>query len=93
MKPKKVTVESEREERKKAACDLIVHRAAVMMTQEAGATLEMMLDRVITYAAAQSCKLAGSPATASMFRDVAAKVDAGVFHSVTGEGERDGRHH
>lgn len=52
MKPKKVTVESEAEERRKAACDMIVERAARMMVQEVGTSPGMMLDRLLTYAAA-----------------------------------------
>jgi hypothetical protein len=88
MKPKKVTVEGEIEEKRKALCDEILYRAANMMVEHVGAKPEMMLDRFITFSAAHSCKFAGSPATADMFREVAKKVEGGVFHSVTGEGKR-----
>ncbi|TYR32087.1 hypothetical protein FY036_13460 [Mesorhizobium microcysteis] len=85
MKPKKVTAESELEERKKAACDMIVERAALMMVQEVNAPFSMILDRLLTYAAAQACVNDGSPHTAAAFRVVADKIEAGLFHSVTGE--------
>lgn len=88
MTPKKVTIEGERDERRKAMCDQIMHRAAVMMVEEAGASIPMMLDRLLTYAAAQACHLDGSSNTAAAFRSFADKIDAGLFHSVTGEGKK-----
>lgn len=88
MKPKKVTIESEREERLKALCDEIIFRAIKMMAEDARAPMEMVLDRVMTYAAAQICKIEGSARAAEVFRGVATQIDAGLFHSVTGEGGR-----
>lgn len=88
MKPKKVTVEGELEERKKAFCDEVIHRAGKLMIEDAGASMGMMIDRLITFAAAHACTIDGSPNTAAMFREVASKIDAGLFHSVTGEDAR-----
>lgn len=85
MTPKKTTIESEREERQKGLCDEIMHRAGKMMIEDIGAPMGMMLDRVITFAAAHACTIEGSQRTAAMFRDLAAKIDGGLFHSVTGE--------
>lgn len=93
MTPKKVTIESEREAATKAACDQIIHRAARMMVEGAGAPIPMMLDRLLTYAAAQACSIDGSPRTAEVFRRLADNIEAGLFHSVTGEGDENGRRH
>lgn len=88
MKPKKVTIENERKERMKTLCDEIQHRGAKMMVEEVGAPIEMMLDRVLTFAAAQACLLDGSDRTAAAFREFADKIERGLFHSVTGEGQK-----
>lgn len=93
MKPKKVTVQSEAEERQKAACDLIIARAARMMVDEVKAPVPMMLDRLLTYAAAQACSIDGSPRTAAAFRLLADNIDGGVFHSITGEDQANGSRH
>lgn len=88
MTPKKVTIEGERAERLKTLSDEVVSRAAHMIVDEVGAPMPMMIDRMITYAAAQACKIDGSANTAALFREVADKIDAGLFHSVTGEGRK-----
>ncbi|WP_024588151.1 hypothetical protein [Aliihoeflea sp. 2WW] len=90
MKPRKVTVEGEIEERRRAACDLILERATKMMVDEAEAPVAMVLDRLLTYAAAQACKIDGSPLTAKNFRMLADRIEAGIFHSITGEGREGG---
>lgn len=86
MKPKKVTIESEAEERQKRFCDLVISRAAELAASEAGAPVPMILDRMMTYATAQAAVNDGSPKTAAALRVVADKIDAGLFHSLTGEG-------
>lgn len=88
MKPKKTTIEGEHIERQRAVCDEIIHRAALMMVEEVKAPMGMMLDRLLTYSAAQACKIDGSTNTAIAFRELAEKIDKGLFHSVTGEGRR-----
>lgn len=93
MKPKKTTVEGERDEAKKRLCDSIIHRAATLMIAEVGAPMPMMLDRILTYTAAQACAIDGSPHTAKAFRELADKIEGGIFHSVTGEGGRPGEGH
>ena len=93
MTPKKVTIESEREERQKALCDTIITRAAHMMIDEVKAPMPMMLDRLLTYAAAQACSIEGSPKTAAVFRRLADNIEAGIFHSITGEDLKPGERH
>lgn len=88
MKPKKVTVESEKEERQKAFCDLVLSRAAHMMATDAEAPVAMILDRILTYAAAQACVNDGSAKTAEAFRFMAKRIDDGLFHSVSGEARK-----
>lgn len=79
---------SSHDDPQRAFCDLIVERAARMMQDEGKAPLGMIIDRFITFAVAQACAETGSAAAAAMLRDVAAKVDAGVFHNATGEALR-----
>ncbi|WP_252911680.1 hypothetical protein [Aliihoeflea aestuarii] len=93
MKPRKVTAESEMEERRRATCDLILTRAAQLMVDEAEAPVGMVLDRLLTYAAAQACTIDGSPTTARNFRLLADRIEAGIFHSLTGEDRVAGSRH
>lgn len=93
MKPRKISVESEREERQKSLCDTIISRAAHMMVDELKAPIPMMLDRLLTYAAAQACAVDGSPKTAAAFRQFAANIEGGLFHSITGESRDRKREH
>lgn len=88
MKPKKVTIESEAEERQKQFCDLVISRAAELAASEAGAPVPMILDRMMTYATAQAAVNDGSSKTAAALRVVADKIEAGLFHSLTGEGRK-----
>ncbi|WP_234890364.1 hypothetical protein [Agrobacterium vitis] len=80
-----MTIEGEKNERLKAFCDAVITHAAAMMTEDAGAPVEMVLDRILTFAGAQVSKIEGSPRAAAVFREVADQIDAGLFHSVTGE--------
>jgi hypothetical protein len=80
--PKKVTVEGERNEQKKAACDVIVERAAEMMFSEVAAPIEMIIDRLVTYAVAQMVLIDGKHGAASVCKTVALQVEAGAFDSV-----------
>lgn len=68
-------------------CDTMI-TAAVAELHAAGASVPMILDRILTLAAAQACAIDGSPKTAKNFRIFAEKIDAGLFHSITGEGQR-----
>lgn len=90
MKPKR---QDDLEEQRKAVCDQLIERAAEMMVEGAGAPIEMMIDRMLTYAAAQACTLQGSPATARTFRRLADNIEAGCFHRITGEGSPHGARH
>lgn len=77
----------------RAACDLVIERSATMLVEELGAPIEMMLDRMLTYAGAQACVQQGSPTAAKVFRQLADRIEAGIFHVVTGEGDQKGSRH
>lgn len=80
-KPKNPTPD----EAKKIACDAIIERAAEMMVGSVGASIPMMIDRMLTYAAAQAATLEGSAVTAQHFRRFADSIEDGLFWSITGE--------
>lgn len=63
-------------------CNIVITRAADLMA-ETGAPIPMILDRLITFAAAQACVLNPDDA-ARLFRHVADEIDAGVFDHVAG---------
>jgi len=48
---------------------------------------------VLTDAAAQACTIDGSPTTARNFRLLADRIEAGIFHSLTGEDRVAGSRH
>ncbi len=85
MKPKQTTIEGERDERRRAVCDQIIYRAATMMVGEAGAPVPMMIDRLLTFAAAQAAANEGSARAAKLFRQLADNVERGAFNDLTGE--------
>jgi hypothetical protein len=58
-------------------CDLTVTRAAELM-HEQGASVPMILDRMLTYSAAQASVMDADGA-ARMFRHVADQIEAGKF--------------
>lgn len=76
------------DEAKKIACDTILERAAVMMVAEVGASIPLMIDRLLTYAAAQAATMEGSAVTAEHFRRFADQIEGGLFWSITGENKR-----
>ncbi|SFO91007.1 hypothetical protein [Tranquillimonas alkanivorans] len=80
------------EQSKKKACDRIVAKAAKEMVEGRGAPLGMMIDRMLTFAAAQAVRVEGSAKTAEKFRQLADKIEAGIFaHLESGQGK--GRKH
>ncbi|QDM19226.1 hypothetical protein [Tardiphaga sp. vice278] len=74
-------------EQMKSNCDTMI-TGIVAELHTAGAPIEMILDRILTFAAAQACTIDGSPKTAKNFRIIANKIEGGLFHKVTGEGQR-----
>lgn len=64
------------------ACDVIVTRAAQLMQDDAGAPLAMILDRMLTYAAAQAVFSDGSAEAAKLFRHCAEQIENGAFEKV-----------
>ena len=75
------------------ACDKLLELAAETMTTQVGAPPEMVIDRLITYVAAQLALWHGSERAAQVFRDTADKINGGLFHRITGEGAPKGRAH
>jgi hypothetical protein len=61
-KPKKTTLEAERvaiaDKDRQAYCDLVITRAAELMVEQ-NAPIEMILDRMLTYATAQAMRSFG----------------------------------
>lgn len=66
------------DQRTRRRCDRIVELAAEAMVEE-GAPVPMILDRMLTYAAAQACQIDGSKNTATVFRQLAANIESGIF--------------
>ena len=73
--------------RQKRACEVTIDRMGRFLLGQVGAPPAMVLDRMMTFVAAQACAADGSEVTAAAFRRFADQIDAGVFHSVTGEGQ------
>jgi len=67
-------------------CDQAVDYAARLMLKQDGVDLGLVLDRMLTFCVAHMCLGEGSVMTAEHFRDFADKIDAGLFHRITGEG-------
>lgn len=66
------------DEQRRQFCDLVVHRAATLM-EEHGAGLSMILDRFLTFSAAQAVVIDGKANTAAVFRQLAETVEGGTF--------------
>lgn len=57
--------------------------AALAASADRGAPMELILDRIWTVAAAQSATVVGSKRTAASMRQMAARVDGGLFDHLT----------
>ena len=60
------------------ACDQIVHKSVDLMIDQ-GASIGMVLDRLLTFSAGQACKCDGAFHAAQAFRSIAAQIEGGVF--------------
>ena len=67
------------DEGRKALCDQLIKGAVRMMIDDAGAPVPLILDRLLTFAAAQSCAADGKEKTAAAFRELAARIEAGAL--------------
>lgn len=76
-----------RHEQLLAASNAAVEAAAVRMSQ-AGASPEMIIDRLLTYGAAMACSLTGSAVAAQEFRRLADRIASGIFDGDKGKGSR-----
>lgn len=86
MKPKKTTIENEKLEEAKAHCDEIIHRAALMMVEDIGVSIPMMLDRIFTFAAAQAFSQQGKAETIKIFNVMAQNIENGAFDALFPQG-------
>lgn len=70
-------------------CDLTITRAAELMAEQ-GASVPMILDRLLTFSAAQACSMDGAFNSAAMFRQIADLIEDGIFAHLepTGKGNR-----
>lgn len=64
-------------------CDLTLSRATELMHEE-GASVPLILDRLLTYSAAQSC-VVDADGAANMFRHIADQIEAGKFAHLEGK--------
>lgn len=65
--------------KQKAACDRAVHKAGQAMVGSIGASTEMMIDRMLTFAAAHMVHISSPEQAAAAFRQCAESVESGVF--------------
>lgn len=78
MKPKTARAETERVEVVKRQCDQIIYRAARLMVEGNGASVPLMLDRLLSFAAAQATATDGKMRAAEAFREMACRIEAGA---------------
>lgn len=68
------------------AVDLIFAHA-VETALRLGADVPLVLDRMLTVAGAEACARNGSAAGSRIFRDLADRIDSGIFDAITGEND------
>ena len=82
MAPKKTDLEAERQiaadQELRARCDLTISRAAEMMVAD-GASLEMIIDRIVTYATAQCLSTFGKGDALKLHQQGIRAVREGTF--------------
>lgn len=61
------------------ACDAVLASAAAIMQNDLGASLEMIIDRLMTFALVQAATVGGKEATADMLRLTADNVEGGLL--------------
>lgn len=71
---------------RRGACDEIITGAARIIVHEVGITVPQMVDRMLTFAAAQSCATDGRAAASAAFRAIAEQIDNGIFAAVEPKG-------
>lgn len=78
MNTKPTSAEIERVEQIKHQCDQIIYRAARLMVEGNGASVPLMLDRLLSFAAAQATATDGKAKAAEAFREMAVRIEAGA---------------
>lgn len=71
---------------RKEACDDIITGAARLIVHDVGVTAAEMVDRMLTFSAAQLCKSDGRNAASATFRQIADQIDSGIFAAVEPKG-------
>ncbi|WP_265502217.1 hypothetical protein [Paracoccus beibuensis] len=66
-------------EKQKKACDRTITKAGRTMISSIGASPEMMLDRLLTFAAAHMVSFTSKEEAAEAFRRCADAVESGIF--------------
>lgn len=84
-----MTDKTRQTEAQRKFCDLTITRAAELMAEE-GASVPLILDRLLTFSAAQACVIDGQDA-ARVFRSIADEIESGTFAHL--EGKRAPRAH
>ena len=69
----------------KAYCDLVVSRAAELMEVDVDAPVQMIVDRLLTYVAAQIVVRCGRDEASNMLRFAAGRIDSGAFDCLVPE--------
>lgn len=70
-----------KETRARNACDGAIHKMAKSQVDH-GCGMDVLLDRLMTYATAQSVTLIGSKETAAIYREFATKIEGGLFETL-----------
>lgn len=68
-------------------CDQLISECVETMVAE-GASLEVVLDRILTFAAGQACALDGAFNSAAVFRSIADQIEGGLFSHLEPVGKR-----
>lgn len=71
---------------RKGACEDIITGAARLMVHEIGVTVPEMVNRMLTFSAAQICKNFGRTAASATFRQIADQIDSGALEAVEPKG-------
>lgn len=72
-------------------CDTAIRVIAQMLIRDAGASGEMVLDRMLTFCAAQAVGWSGSTEAALAFREMAQRIESGIFAHI--EAQKEGARH
>lgn len=85
--PKKTTPEGEqhdlRAHQRRVFCDVVIERAIALMA-ESGASVEMLIERMLTHTTVHAAAVTAPERLAYAFLEHAKAIESGVFHSLPG---------